>query len=81
VDPGDPGDLPDGVQGLERDVDPEDRRKLTIALSERGRAAAKVQAAARARIDAALSARVGAMNVERTRRALIALIEIGAESK
>ena len=66
---------------LERDVDAEDRRRLNIALSLRGRAAAKVQAAARARIDAELLERVGERNVESARRALIALIQIGMESK
>jgi DNA-binding MarR family transcriptional regulator len=64
---------------LERDVDPEDRRKLTIALTERGRDAAKVQTAARAKVDAALLARVGAKDVERARRVLAVLIDIGRE--
>jgi DNA-binding MarR family transcriptional regulator len=62
---------------LERTLDAEDRRKLTVALTERGRAAAAVQAAARERIDAALVAAVGAKDIARTRRTLAALIEIG----
>lgn len=62
---------------LARTVDDEDRRKLTVALTERGRAAAAVQAAARDRIDAELIAVVGAEDVGRTRRTLAALIEIG----
>jgi DNA-binding MarR family transcriptional regulator len=57
-------------------VDANDRRKLTIALTERGRAAAEVQAAARARVDKALLTRVGADDVARTRRTLAALIEL-----
>lgn len=61
---------------LERAVDPEDRRKLTVRLTERGRAAAAVQGAARDRIDAALLASVGAEDIARTRRTLAALIEI-----
>ena len=66
---------------LQRNVDAEDRRRLTIALSARGRAAAKVQGAARARIDEQLAERVGERNVESARRALIALIQIGRELK
>ena len=61
---------------LERAVDPEDRRKLTVRLTERGRAAAEAQAAARQKIDAELLARVGQETVDHARRALIALIEI-----
>jgi DNA-binding MarR family transcriptional regulator len=44
---------------LERTMDKEDRRKLTIALTERGRAAAATQAAAREKVDAELLASVG----------------------
>ena len=70
----------DGMRGyLERDVDLEDRRKLTIALTERGRDAARVQTAARAKVDAALTARAGTKDVERARRVLAVLIEIGRE--
>lgn len=64
---------------LERTPDPEDRRKLTVALTERGRAAAATQRAAREKIDAALIARVGKENVERTVRTLAALIDLGDE--
>lgn len=66
---------------LERKVDPADRRKLTVELSERGHAAAAVQAVARAAVDAELLVRVGAQDVDRARRALFALIEIGRESR
>jgi DNA-binding MarR family transcriptional regulator len=62
---------------LERTVDPEDRRKLTVALTERGRAAAAAQAVACERIDADLLARVGQEDVTRTRRTLAALIDLG----
>ncbi|HEX4265555.1 MAG TPA: MarR family transcriptional regulator [Verrucomicrobiae bacterium] len=61
---------------LERTVDAQDRRKLTVTLTERGRAAAAVQAAAREKIDAALIARVGQEDVTRTRRTLAALIAL-----
>jgi DNA-binding MarR family transcriptional regulator len=62
---------------LERTVDAADRRKLTVALTERGRAAAATQAKARERIDAELLARVGPEDVKRTRRTLAALIDLG----
>ena len=64
---------------LERAVDEQDRRKLTITLTERGRAAAATQTAAREEIDAELTARVGKSAVSDARRALAALIEIGRE--
>jgi DNA-binding MarR family transcriptional regulator len=63
---------------LERAVDPDDRRKLTVTLSERGRAAAAAQAAGREKVDAAWNAMIGADDIQRTRRALAALIGIGS---
>lgn len=63
---------------LERTVDVADRRKLTVNLTERGHAAARAQAAARAKVDAALVKKVGAADVRRTRRALAGLVEIGS---
>lgn len=62
---------------LERTVDAQDRRKLTVTLTERGRAAAAVQAATRESIDAELVALVGSKQVECTRRTLAALIDLG----
>ena len=59
---------------LERKVDDDDRRKLTVTLTARGRMAAAAQAAARERIDADLLARVGAESIRQTRRTLAALI-------
>jgi DNA-binding MarR family transcriptional regulator len=64
---------------LERDEDPNDRRKLTVQLTERGRAAAAAQASAREKVDAELTARVGEENVRSARRTLGALIEIGQQ--
>ena len=61
---------------LDRAVDPGDRRRLTVTLTERGRAAAATQAAARDAIDAALLARVGPRNVSTLRRTLAALIDL-----
>ena len=64
---------------LERTVDAEDRRKLTVTLTERGRAAAATQAAAREKIDAELIARIGQEDVNCTRRTLAALVDLGRE--
>jgi DNA-binding MarR family transcriptional regulator len=66
---------------LVRRPDDEDRRQLIVTLTKRGRAAAETQAAARAQIDAALSNCVGTADVAATRRALTALIDIGAEQR
>jgi DNA-binding MarR family transcriptional regulator len=66
---------------LARTPDEADRRQLIVTLTERGRAAAETQAAARAAIDAELSARVGEADVAACRRALAALIEIGTERR
>ncbi len=65
---------------LKREIDNDDRRKLTIGLTERGRAAARVLGTAREAIDAELADRAGAQNVERLRRTLAMLVEIGRES-
>ena len=62
---------------LKRDEDPNDRRKSNVTLTERGRAAAVVQAGAREQVDAQLLARVGKEDVLRTRRTLAALIDLG----
>lgn len=66
---------------LERAVDREDRRKLTVTLTERGKAAAAAQTAAREAIDAALHERVGDKAVLATRRTLAALVGIGRENR
>lgn len=66
---------------LTRDVDPDDRRRLTVALTERGQAAADTQARARDAIDAELVARVGADKVRHAREVLAALIDIGFEAR
>jgi DNA-binding MarR family transcriptional regulator len=64
---------------LERSVHADDRRKLTITLTERGQAAAAAQAIARMRVDAELLARVGAEDIARTRRTLAALRDMGRQ--
>ncbi|HZX70916.1 MAG TPA: winged helix DNA-binding protein [Rhodanobacter sp.] len=62
---------------LQRAADEQDRRKLTVTLTDRGRAAAVVQTDARKKIDAELHARVRAADVDIARRTLAALVEIG----
>lgn len=62
---------------LDRTVDPHDRRRLNITLTERGRAAAAIQGAARDAIDTELLARTGEGVVGALRQALATLIEIG----
>lgn len=64
---------------LQRTVDPQDRRKLIVSLTERGRAAAMIQGEARDRIDAALLARVGPQAVQTARQVLAALIGMGRD--
>jgi len=61
---------------LARTVDGQDRRRLVVTLTDRGRAAAATQAAARERVDAALLAKVGQECVAHTRVALAALAEM-----
>ena len=66
---------------LARTVDEQDRRRLVVTLTDRGRAAAATQAAARERVDAALLANVGQQCVEHTRVALAALAEMAGWGK
>jgi len=65
---------------VQRTPDERDRRQLIVTLTERGRAAAKTQMAARTAIDAALLAVIGEADLERSRRALAALIDLGRRS-
>ena len=66
---------------LERAVDKDDRRKLTVTLTDRGKAAAEIQSAARGKVDAELTASVGADDILRTRRTLAVLIDIGRQGE
>jgi DNA-binding MarR family transcriptional regulator len=65
---------------LDRQVDPQDRRRLTVTLTERGQAAADTQKAAREAIDAELIARIGAEKALHAREVLATLIDIGREA-
>jgi DNA-binding MarR family transcriptional regulator len=62
---------------LGRSVDPEDRRRLTITLTERGEAVAAVIHSAVDGVDAALLAQVGPEYVAHTRATLASLIAEG----
>jgi DNA-binding MarR family transcriptional regulator len=64
---------------LERSVDPADRRRLVITLTDRGQAAAAVIRSAVHGLDAALEARVGAEYVAHTQVALAALVSAAAD--
>lgn len=55
---------------LERATDPADRRRISLALTDRGREAAGVIRRAVAGVDRRLAARIGAADVDAARRAL-----------
>lgn len=64
---------------LERATDPEDRRRLTINLTERGQAAAAVNRAAIDALENQLVEKVGAEKVHALREALAVLIWLNPE--
>jgi len=64
---------------LDRSVDPQDRRRLTISLTERGAAAAAAIGAATSQVDARLLRRVSAAHVEHAREVLGVLAALAAE--
>jgi DNA-binding MarR family transcriptional regulator len=61
---------------LARNVDEQDRRRLVVTLTDRGKAAAATQAIARERVDAELLAKVGPECIAQTRLALAALTDM-----
>jgi DNA-binding MarR family transcriptional regulator len=65
---------------LDRRPDPEDRRRMTVSLTERGRAAAVASRTAVEEVDAELGGWVGAESVAVTRATLGAIIDLGAHS-
>jgi len=63
---------------LDRSVDPRDRRRLAISLTERGAAAAAVISAAVSEVDTRLREHVSAEHVASARAVLAALTDLGA---
>ena len=63
---------------LARTIDEQDRRRLIVTLTDRGRAAAATQTTARERVDAELLVKVGPECVEHARIALAALTEMAS---
>jgi DNA-binding MarR family transcriptional regulator len=61
---------------LDRSADPDDRRRMTVFLTERGQLAAAAGRSAVERIDAELVERVGEEYLAHTRATLAALIEL-----
>jgi DNA-binding MarR family transcriptional regulator len=66
---------------LHRSVDAEDRRRLTLGLTERGQDAASVIRTAVAGVDSALAERVGGQRLGEIRCVLGALAELGDETR
>ncbi len=64
---------------LERAIDPEDRRRFTVSLSERGRVAAAAIRSAVVSVDTELAKRLGAENIKRTKQTLYALAHLLAD--
>jgi DNA-binding MarR family transcriptional regulator len=64
---------------ISRGVDPDDRRKLTLELTDRGRAAGEVGWEAIDRVDRELEAVVGAEAIRKMRATVGALVEFRGE--
>ena len=65
---------------LKREEDPHDRRRVTLVLTPRGRAAARAAKSGNESVDRELRARVGATSVAHARAAMVALMTIGRSS-
>lgn len=66
---------------LARSIDEADRRQLIVTLTDRGRAAAAIQSAARDEVDAQLLAKMGADGVRRMRQGLAVLTGIARDAR
>lgn len=66
---------------LERRTDPEDRRRLIVSLTDRGKDAARVQTLAREAVDRALGERTSQAGVLALRKVLAALIGLGRDKQ
>lgn len=62
---------------VERTPDPDDRRRVTVGLTDRGRAAATEVRKAIDRVDAELATRVSQQDLARARSVLGAMVEMG----
>ena len=62
---------------VERTPDPDDRRRVTVGLTERGRAAAGEIRQAVERVDAELATKVSQQDLDRARAVLGAIVEMG----
>jgi DNA-binding MarR family transcriptional regulator len=66
---------------LERSTDPEDRRRVVLTLTDKGREASRITAGALERIDTALVRHVSAADVAATRRVLGVLSVLGERAR
>lgn len=66
---------------LERHPDPDDRRRMTIGVTDRGRAAAAAVRAGVAGVDAELAERLTPAQLDGLRAGLVALISIAERSR